>query len=130
MTPKDTKDEDPTAEEEALEFDGTKTDQLDDSYRLRVVTASENGRVDHDDRGQARWKWSTEEPSPKPADTGTFDMLKALDHDALNVSPEPPAPGPTVADKGAGYNPYETVIETKPPKGFVGTKRSVKPPSK
>jgi hypothetical protein len=37
--------EDPTSEEEAIEFDGTHTDQLDDTYRLRVVTASEGGKA-------------------------------------------------------------------------------------
>ena len=36
--------EDPTSEEEALEFDGAATDQLDDTYRFRVVAASESAR--------------------------------------------------------------------------------------
>jgi hypothetical protein len=56
MGPRDPEENDPTGEEEILEFDGTKTDQLDDGYRVRIVSASENGRVDHDNRGQARWK--------------------------------------------------------------------------
>jgi hypothetical protein len=34
-------EDDPTAEEDALEIDGTKTDQLDDTYRFRIVSASE-----------------------------------------------------------------------------------------
>ena len=90
--PSDTekKDDNPTAEEEALEFDGTRTDQLDDTYRMRIVSASENGKVEHDERGQARWKWATEENSPAPSDTGTFDLLKALDNKALKVSQEVP----------------------------------------
>ena len=33
--------DDETSEEQALEFDGTDTLQLDDTYRVRVVTASE-----------------------------------------------------------------------------------------
>jgi hypothetical protein len=36
-------DDDPTAEEEVLEFDGTSTDQLGDRYRVVVATASEAG---------------------------------------------------------------------------------------
>lgn len=119
------KDDDPTGEEAALEFDGTRTDQLDDSYRVRVVSASENGKVEHDDRGQARWKWASETNSV-PTDTGTFDMLKSLDNDALDVSEEVPAI-PTMIDKTDGYNPYDTIIEDRPPKGFVSAKRKVKP---
>ena len=59
-------DHDPTGEEPAVEFDGTGTDVLDDTYRMRVVAASENsaGAVDFDDRGQARWKWITETNAP------------------------------------------------------------------
>jgi hypothetical protein len=45
-------EDDPTAEEEALEIDGTKTDQLDDTYRLRIVSASESR--DGDQSGPAR----------------------------------------------------------------------------
>ena len=120
------KDEDPTGEEPVLEFDGTTTDQLDDSYRVRVVSASENGKVEHDDRGQARWKWASEMNSA-PTETGTFDMLKSLDNDALDVSEEVPAI-PTMIDKTDGYNPYDTIIEDRPPKGFVSKpKRNVKP---
>ncbi len=126
MNPTEKKDDDPTAEEEALEFDGTQTDQLDDSYRIRVVSASENGTVAHDDRGQARWKWASEMNSA-PTDTGTFDMLKSLDNDALGVSEVVPAI-PTIVDKTDGYNPYDTIIEDRPPKGFVSKpKRNVKP---
>ena len=56
MKPRSPEDTDPTAEEEVLEFDGTQTVQLDDTYRVRVVSASEtgNGVVDHDGRGHAR----------------------------------------------------------------------------
>jgi hypothetical protein len=48
-------EDDPTSEEEVPEFDGTHTDQLNDTYRLRIVAASEsaNGAVDFDDRGRA-----------------------------------------------------------------------------
>jgi hypothetical protein len=130
MQHRDPSEEDPTAEEEALEFDGSKTDQLDDSYRVRIVSASENGKVEHDDRGQARWKWTTETNSPAPSDTGTFDLLKSLDNAALDVSPpaadDAAVPEPVKIDKVAGYNPYETLVEREPSKGFA-TKRNAKP---
>jgi len=127
MIPKQPNDEDPTGEEPALEFDGTQTDQLDDSYRVQIASASENGMVDHDERGQARWKWASE-TSSAPADTGTFDMLKSLENDALDIAEKAPAFVPTMIDKTDGYNPYDTIIEAGPPKGFVSKpKRNVKP---
>jgi hypothetical protein len=105
--------DDPTSEEEALEFDGTPTDQLDDTYRLRVVTASESGKggIGFDDRGQARWQWNTETGLGSDA-TGTFNELKALDNPALalegEATPEP-APSPK-----SGYDPYATGVFVKP----------------
>ena len=68
-------EDDPTSEEEALEFDGTHTDQLDDTYRFRVVASSEsaNGAVGFDDRGPAQWKWITELGPASSDATGTFD---------------------------------------------------------
>jgi hypothetical protein len=105
--------EDPTSEEEALQFDGTRTDQLDDTYRFRLVAASEsaNGAVGFDDRGQPQWKWITE-LGPASATTGTFDQLKALDNPALSLQDEtPPAPEPSGK---TGYNPYATGASVKP----------------
>jgi hypothetical protein len=111
-----TPDEDPTSEEEALEFDGTRTDQLDDTYRLRVVTASESpsGTVSFDDRGQPHWKWRTE-LGPATSDlTGTFDQLKALENPALSLEneAEPPLQPPTKS----GYDPYASGVYVKPKK--------------
>ena len=107
-------EDDPTGEEEALEFDGTHTDQLDDTYRSRIVASSEspNGAVGFDDRGQAQWKWITElRPTTSDA-TGTFDQLKALDNPALSLeqqaTSEPERPGKT------GYDPYSTGVFVKP----------------
>jgi hypothetical protein len=101
--------DDPTIEEEAPDFDGTSTDQLDNTYRLRVALASENrnGRIGFDDRGQARWTWATE-LGEAPASTGTFNQLKALDNPKLKLEgskePEPePTPPPS---RKEGYNPY------------------------
>jgi hypothetical protein len=92
MKPRNPKDEDPTVEEEALEFDGTKTDQLDESYRRQIASDSEKETGDAEDREQ-------------PLDAAAID-------------------------KAAGYDPYETGVETGSPKGFAGAKRKVTPRSK
>jgi len=107
-------DEDPTSEEEAIEFDGTHTDQLDDTYRLRVVLTSEsaNGVVSFDDRGQAQWKWITEIGGTTADVSGTFNQLRALDNPTLALKDEtPPAPEPT---RKTGYDPYATGVFPKP----------------
>jgi len=106
--------EDPTSEEEALEFDGSHTDQLDDTYRFRVVASSEsgNGAVGFDDRGQPQWKWITELGPTRSDATGTFDQLKALDNPALSLQDErPTAPEPS---RKTGYDPYATGVFKKP----------------
>jgi hypothetical protein len=106
--------EDPTIEEEAPEFDGTSTDQLDDTYRLRVVAASESasGTVGFDDRGQPHWKWITETSPTAGNVTGTFDQLKALDNPALCLQADP-APEPRKAGQ-EGYDPYSTGVFKSP----------------
>ena len=109
--------EEPTIEEEAPEFDGASTEQLDDTYRFRVVAASEspNGTVGFDDRGQPHWKWITE-VSPTAGDvTGTFDQLKALDNPDLSLADEP-APEPRKTAK-EGYDPYATGVFERPKRG-------------
>jgi hypothetical protein len=124
------KDPGPAGAAKIPESASSKTDQLDDSSGVQVVSASENGigAVDHDERGHAKWKWSTEVSAPSSADTGTFDLLKALDNDSLTLSQEVPALNPTAVDKHAGYNPYEAVTERAPAKGFAGAKRNIPKP--
>jgi hypothetical protein len=114
MVQRPTDSEDPTAEEQALEFDGTSTDQLDDTYRLHVVVASEsaNGTVGFDDRGQPRWKWITEIDSLPAAATGTFDQLKALENPALVLETDP-VEEPRRASQ-QGYDPYATGTFERP----------------
>jgi hypothetical protein len=106
--------EDPTSEEEVPEFDGTATDPLDDTYRFRLVTASESphGTVGFDDRGQPHWKWITELRPTAGDVTGTFDQLKALDNPALSLEADQ-APEPRKAAKD-GYDPYATGVFERP----------------
>lgn len=106
-------DEDPTVEEEAIEFDGSQTDQLDDTYRSRLIASSEtaSGTVSFDDRGQPHWKWVTE-LAPTGGASGTFDQLKALENPALSLEDDaPPAPEPL---SKSGYDPYATGVVVKP----------------
>jgi hypothetical protein len=107
--------DDPTGEEEAPEFDGTHTDQLDDTYRFRVVTASEGGKgvIGFDDRGHAQWKWKTE-LAPTAGDlSGTFDQIKALDNPAIGLESEAPS-APEQSLRKTGYDPYATGVFEKP----------------
>lgn len=106
--------DDPTSEEQALEFDGTHTDQLDDTYRLRVVKASESasGTVGFDDRGHSHWKWKTELAPAAEDLTSTFNQLKALDNPALSMEVEStPVPEPPTK---TGYDPYATAEFVNP----------------
>lgn len=109
------RDEDPTSEEPALEFDGADTQPIEDTSRFRVVTASEsdNGTVGFDDRGHALWKWRTELPATAVEGTGTFDQLKALDNPALSLEGDAGAAKPEPARK-VGYDPYATGVFEKP----------------
>ena len=106
-------DDDPTSEEEAPKFDGTRTDQLDDTYRFRVVSSSESGKVGFDDRGNAQWKWNTELGLAASADDGTFDQLKALDAPALTIESTPQPASPAKPSRKVGYDPYATAVGDK-----------------
>ena len=64
------KDDDPTAEEEALEFDGTRTDQLDNTYRVHIASTSEDENAESDDLGQSHTTDSGTLDFPAPVDDG------------------------------------------------------------
>jgi hypothetical protein len=104
------KDDDPTGEEPAPEFDGTRTDQLDDTYRFRVVAESENGTVAFDDRGQAQWKWITELGTAVTDSSETFDQLKALEHPSLSIEQSPAPEVTPQPSRKVGYDPYATGV--------------------
>jgi hypothetical protein len=112
---RDLPDDDPTAEEAALgkDFDPADTDQLPDKFRVSLDYTAESatGTVDHDDRGQARWKWNTESTPAGDADQ-TFDLLKALNNDALSI--EGTAPQAAKPPRKSGYDPYDVGGDDKP----------------
>ena len=89
---------------------------LDDTYRVKVVSASENsaGAIDYDDRGQPRWKWwLTEMKGSADPSEKTFDHLEALDN-ALSIEGlEEPPPEPR---RDFGYNPYDVGAPTRKPR--------------
>ena len=97
-------DDDPTVEEEAPDFDPSGTDELE-RPTFAAVRDDSAGSVEHDDRGQARWKWATEHQGPASETERTFDQLEALTNDKLAL--EESAPEPTAGPQ-SGYNPYDT----------------------
>jgi hypothetical protein len=85
--------EDPTIDQEAPEFDGSRTDQLDNTYRLRLVIASEP------------------ESGSASEETGIFDQAQAVEIPDVE---ENLAPLPTEPLRKLGYDPYDTGIFKKP----------------
>jgi hypothetical protein len=67
------------------------------------------GRIVHDARGNAVWKWRGETSSTEETTSG---VLKYIDPADLEVKGQADAPGPMsprsteVADAGGGYDPY------------------------
>jgi hypothetical protein len=89
---KENGDDDATSEAEALDFD----------YTGEFAT----GSIAHDERGQARWKFKTESTPATSDPERTFDLLKALNNDALRVESAPSA-GADKPTRHSGYNPYD-----------------------
>jgi hypothetical protein len=83
----------------------------DDSVKL--TNERSTGSIEHDDRGDARWVWATEQQAHKTAED-TFNELKALDNEALSLvdHPDPSRPKPP---PGGGYNPYDVIAPQKKP---------------
>jgi len=100
-------DHDPPGKEEAPASDNTRTDARQDRYSVSLDYTGEfaSGVIDHDDRGQARWKWNSES-TPVGETERTFDLLKALNNDALTIEGSP-QPDPAKPARQSGYNPYD-----------------------
>jgi hypothetical protein len=106
---KPTADDDPTCEQgvpQFPEFDAARTDQLDDKYRVHVVSASEadSGAAEFDDGGEPRSKHHENPPSRDME--STWDLLKALENAAIVVE-EPTVPVPQQKPEPS-CNPYDT----------------------
>ena len=74
---------------------------LDDSM---IVATSHRGHIDRDDRGDARWKWATEQEAPTDPNAKTFNFLDALED--LEIVEDRGPPAEPEVPKGSGYNPY------------------------
>jgi hypothetical protein len=106
-------EDDPTAEQKEVEFDGRQTLQLDDTYRILVPSSeSETGCVDRDDRGQAKWKWKAEMSTPADPLAATFNYLNPLNSD-LALEETQTVAEPELPPKAAGFNPYEAGVPLK-----------------
>jgi len=81
--------------------------------QVTLTNARSTGSIEHDDRGDARWVWATEQQAQDLADD-TFNELKALDNEALALvdQPDPSRPKPP---PGGGYNPYDVTAPAKKP---------------
>jgi hypothetical protein len=75
-----------------------------------LTNEQRTGVVQHDDRGDARWVFPSEQQAQEVLDR-TFDELKALDNAALALQSDPT---PSKAPPGGGYNPYD--VSTPAPK--------------
>lgn len=76
--------------------------------KVTLTNEHSTGSIRHDERGDARWTWGTEQPESLER---TFDELKALDNETLALlesDPRAARPAP-----GGGYNPYDAVTNTK-----------------
>ncbi len=93
-------DDDPTGEEEALDFDPTRTDVIE-APALAIDNPS--GAVVRDERGQAQWVVI---PSSRATDE-TFDQFQALDNEALAVDAKAPE-RPESPNRKSGCDPYDT----------------------
>lgn len=100
-------DDDPTVEEEAPDFDSSHTDQIE---RPTFVSTRDHGpgAIEHDERGQARWKWATEHEPPSSEAEKTFDHLEALSNDRLALEDAPAAAAAPTPGPQPGYDPYDT----------------------
>jgi hypothetical protein len=98
-------DNDPTVEEEALEFDPSSTDEIE----LDFVSArhASTGVIEHDDRGQARWVLTPKHEPASDADQ-TFDELRALTNERLEI--DDAVPTEKKRNPKGGYNPYDTDV--------------------
>jgi hypothetical protein len=108
-------DEDPTIEEEGIDFEPTRTDQFDANRVAPPKIASNPGAVTFDERGQALWKWATEAMASAPDDR-TFDQIGSLRNDALTLEQPKNEAAADEPRKGGGYNPYNTAKPGDPSK--------------
>jgi hypothetical protein len=93
--------------------------ELDDTDEPSPSGRQPTGRIVHDERGNAVWKWRGDTSS---TDTTTSGVLKYIDPTDLTVegqrgesSSSSPRTPPKARDAGGGYDPYnQDVARSKP----------------
>jgi hypothetical protein len=114
---------------EDVKYDEPELAELGVPETGRPATAGREpvGRIVHDERGNARWKWGEEEDTSTSHTTS--DILKHLDPQDLKVQGNGPggssASRTPVFDAGGGYDPYNQGAPPKtkpwtPKKGSTG----------
>ena len=110
MSPKPPRiaDDDPTLEDEAPDFGDIGLDSQQDSDEASVVASGGGsvGAIEHDERGEARWKWVTETSGAIETEK-TFDHLEALSNASLSLEDGPAKADNAKPSRKTGYNPYD-----------------------
>lgn len=76
-----------------------------------LTNERKTGTIEHDERGDARWVFPSEQQARDAAET--FDELKALDNDTLEILEL--TESRAKARPGGGYNPYDVTTPKKKP---------------
>ncbi|HEX5098929.1 MAG TPA: hypothetical protein VFV94_05490 [Polyangiaceae bacterium] len=99
-------DEDPTLEDEAPDFGALGTAIDSDEPSLVATGGGSVGAIEHDERGEARWKWVTETAAALETEK-TFDHLEALSNASLSLEDAPAKADAAKPSRKTGYNPYD-----------------------
>jgi hypothetical protein len=84
-----------------------------DDDRPTLTNRRSGGSIEHDDRGDARWVWASEQQARESTEK-TFDELKALDNETLTILEQSDPSRPKVPP-GGGYNPYDVSAPQQKP---------------
>jgi hypothetical protein len=99
-------DEDPTLEDEAPDFEPSTADTPGDERSVVAAGGNSVGAIEHDERGEARWKWVTETATATEIDK-TFDHLEALSNASLSLEDTAAKAATEKPSRKTGYNPYD-----------------------
>jgi hypothetical protein len=105
-TPPRLADDDPTLEEEAPDFESLAANGGREDLSIVASGGDSAGAIEHDERGEARWKWVTETAAALETEK-TFDHLEALSNASLALADAPATATAAKPPRKTGYNPYD-----------------------